>query len=110
VPGPLLCLLAEVLGPAPRPVDAALADPLSAVGPSRLSPGALVSTEPVDRVRHARESLPDLVAMRSGRLAAVPDAVAYPRSSEDVRSLLGFAVIVTPSSSPTVAAPVSSVV
>jgi len=92
VPGPLVDMLTQVLGPGCRPVDVGLADVVAGVEPSRLPSGDLISADPADRVRHARgQSFPDLVAVRSGRLGAVPDAVAYPLSTADVRSLLGFA-------------------
>jgi len=51
-----------------------------------------VSTDPIDRVRHARgQSLPDWVALRSGRIGRVPDGVARPASAADVRSLIDAA-------------------
>ena len=53
---------------------------------SRLPSHSLISVEPVDRVRHARgQSVPDWIALRSGRIGAFPDGVAYPRSRADVR-------------------------
>ncbi len=44
---------------------------------------------PRTRIRHARgQSLPDWIALRSGRLPAVPDAVARPGDAADVRAIL----------------------
>jgi alkyldihydroxyacetonephosphate synthase len=51
-----------------------------------------IITDPVERLRHARgQSLPDWIALRSGRISAFPDGVTYPASIEDVRALLDFA-------------------
>ncbi len=59
---------------------------------SRLPPHPLVFNDPADRVRHARgHSLPDWIALRSGRLDALPDGVAYPTSDGDVRALIAYA-------------------
>lgn len=92
VPGPGLALLADVVGPASAPEDASLADVLARVTPSRITDADAdrlgMSLDPEDRVRHARgQSLPDWIALRSGRLPAVPDAVARPVDSAAVRSL-----------------------
>jgi alkyldihydroxyacetonephosphate synthase len=74
------------------PADARLEDVVASVPASRLTAHALLDTEPEARVRHARgQSLPDWVALRSGRLGAVPDAVAHPSSDDDVRALLTLA-------------------
>ncbi len=81
------------LGPATGPLDATLAGVVAAVPPSRLEPvDGLLGTDPELRVRRARgQSFPDLIALRSGRLEAVPDAVARPASNEDVRRLIDHA-------------------
>ncbi len=84
--------LAGLLGPAGSPVDAPLATVLRAVGPSRLPPHPLVVTAAEDRLRHARgQSLGDWIALRSGRIGAFPDGIAYPTSDDEVRELLRFA-------------------
>jgi alkyldihydroxyacetonephosphate synthase len=87
--------LARVVGPATPPEDATLADAVAAVesGPMPALPAhPLVSTDPEDRLRHARgQSLPDWVALRSGRMGRVPDGVARPADGADVRDLLGWA-------------------
>lgn len=92
VPAEALRLLeAEVGAAEPRP-DAPLADVVAAVADSRLPDHPLISRDAEDRVRHARgQSLPDWIALRSGRLEAVPDAVARPTDGREVRELLGFA-------------------
>jgi alkyldihydroxyacetonephosphate synthase len=49
--------------------------------------------DPELRVRHARgQSLPDWIALRSGRVGAFPDGVAYPTDEDEVRDLLRYAV------------------
>jgi alkyldihydroxyacetonephosphate synthase len=51
----------------------------------------LVTVDAGERVRHARgQSLPDWIALRSGRLGAVPDGVAYPSNDVEVRTLLDY--------------------
>jgi alkyldihydroxyacetonephosphate synthase len=90
-PGAVRLLEAEI-GPGTPPRDAPLDEVVAAVPESRLSdvPGA--STDAVDRIRHARgQSLPDWVALRSGRIGRVPDAVARPTSADEVRELFDVA-------------------
>lgn len=77
------------LDPAP---DAALAAVLRAVPESRLPAHPLVDTSAQARLTHARgQSLPDWVALRSGRIPVFPDGVAFPQSEDDVRALLTYA-------------------
>ncbi len=84
-----LALLAEKLGPGRPPVDATLAKVVAAVPTSRAKPGEFLDLDPEGRVRHARgQSFPDLVDLRSGRLDAVPDAVARPRTAAHIRDIL----------------------
>ncbi|HEU4326345.1 MAG TPA: FAD-binding oxidoreductase [Roseiflexaceae bacterium] len=79
------------VGPGAPVRDAALAAVLRAAPPSRLPDHPLVSREAAARVLHARgHSLPDWVALRSGRLGRLPDGVAFPRSAEEVRALLRY--------------------
>jgi alkyldihydroxyacetonephosphate synthase len=70
-----LAFLEERIGPGASGDDARLEDVVAGVAPSRLPDDALLSADPELRVRRARgQSFPDLVATRSGRLGAVPDA------------------------------------
>jgi alkyldihydroxyacetonephosphate synthase len=87
--------LSRVVGPAVPPADATLDEAVAAVeaaGAPSLPPHPLVSSDAEDRLRHARgQSLPDWVALRSGRVGRVPDGVARPASAVDVRDLLHWA-------------------
>src|SRR5262245_9997320 len=89
-------LLEREIGPAVTdlPPDARLEDVVAAVPPTRLPAADGLSLGAEDRVRHARgQSLPDWMALRSGRLGAVPDAVAHPASDDDVREALRMAAV-----------------
>jgi alkyldihydroxyacetonephosphate synthase len=80
------------LGPGVVRPDAELSGVLATVPPSRLPGHALISTGPLDRLRHARgQSLPDWIALRSGRIGCFPDGVAYPSDDAQVGELLDFA-------------------
>jgi alkyldihydroxyacetonephosphate synthase len=58
----------------------------AALGPDR------VRDDPFERVFHALgRSYHDLLQLRTAELAAVPDAVVYPRSTNEVLALLAFA-------------------
>ncbi len=87
--------LDRVVGAGTPPADATLAEAVASVRAAdgdaapALPPHPLVSSDPEDRLRHARgQSLPDWVALRSGRIGRVPDGVARPASASDVRDLL----------------------
>ncbi|HEY69873.1 MAG TPA: FAD-dependent oxidoreductase, partial [Anaerolineae bacterium] len=72
--------------------DADLDQVLKSVPASKLPAHPLIRVDPIERLLHARgQSLPDWIALRSGRIGAFPDAVAYPRSDEDVRALIDYA-------------------
>jgi alkyldihydroxyacetonephosphate synthase len=92
VPESAVEFLSEAIGPGIPPEDATLAEVVAAVPASRLPDHSLVTIEPAERVRHARgQSLPDWIAMRSGRIAAFPDGVAYPANAEEVQDLIRYA-------------------
>lgn len=91
LPARARAMLAELVGEATPPRDAALGDVVARVPPSRLPEHPLVSVEPEARVRHCRgQSLPDWVAMRSGEIEAFSDGVATPRDDAEVRDLIRY--------------------
>lgn len=81
------------LGPGSPPRVATFAEVIASVPPSRLEgPDERLDIDPETRVRHAHgQSFPDLIALRSGRLGAVPDAVAMPATATDVRAVIDVA-------------------
>lgn len=82
-------LLSDEIGPGRLQQDATLDEVLTTVPPSRLPEHALVTTDPEERLRHARgQSLPDWVALRSGRIGIFPDGVAFPQLPEEVDEIL----------------------
>ena len=92
LPPEALRLLESEVGAGGAYPDAGLAGVVAGVADSRLPDHPLVSRDAEDRVRHARgQSLPDWIALRSGRLEAAPDGVARPRDAGEVRELLAFA-------------------
>ena len=92
LPKAAIAYLAERVGAGTPPSDAALADVLARVTPSRLPADPRIDTNPETRVRHARgQSLPDWLALRFGQIDRVPDGVAFPRFAQDVAELLAYA-------------------
>jgi len=92
VPESALVYLRGVLGELSTCPDATEEAILPSVPKSRLLAHPLVAADPETRLRHARgQSLPDWVALRTGRIPAFPDGVAFPRSEEQVGGLLSYA-------------------
>lgn len=84
--------LDQFVGPATPPHDVTLDEVVAAVPKSRLPAHPLVHDDPLGRVYHARgQSLPDWIALRSGRIPAFPDGIAYPTENAQVRELLDYA-------------------
>jgi alkyldihydroxyacetonephosphate synthase len=85
--------LAELIGAGMPPQDATLEEALARVPQSRITS----ATHPFDtdagaRLLHARgQSFPDWVAMRSGRLGPVADAVCFPTKHDEVAQALAAA-------------------
>lgn len=93
LPSSGLDFLAERIGRAAELPDATLETVIATVPPTRLPEHPLISTGEEDRVRHARgQSLPDWLAMRSGRFGTFPDGVAFPETPEQVRELLDWSL------------------
>jgi alkyldihydroxyacetonephosphate synthase len=75
----------------PQP-DAVYESVLKSVPASRLPVHPLVDVSAAERLAHARgQSTPDWVALRSGRVPAFPDGVAFPTSEDQVRDLMAYA-------------------
>lgn len=72
--------------------DVSKEDALALVPASRIAEHALISVDAEDRLMHAcGQSLPDLMALRSGEINVFPDGVAFPETTQQVRELLDFA-------------------
>ncbi|PID85329.1 MAG: FAD-binding oxidoreductase [Chloroflexi bacterium] len=92
LPDKAINYLAEWVGSSQTPQDANLRDIIAQVPNSRLPAHALVNTDADVRVKHARgQSLPDWIALRSGRIGTFPDGVALPTSEAEVADLLHYA-------------------
>ncbi len=85
-------LLLEMAGPGAPQQDAKLETVVGSVPNSRLKSHPLISDDPLERLYHARgQSLPDWIALRSGRINAFPDGVAYPMSDDEIVELIRYA-------------------
>lgn len=91
-PAGALAWLANQIGAGTAPRDAAFEAVVQTVPQSRLPAHPLIHTDASERLKHARgQSLPDWVALRTGRIGAFPAGVAYPETEDDIRSLFAFA-------------------
>jgi alkyldihydroxyacetonephosphate synthase len=92
LPARALDLLTSLVSPGTAPRDATLEAVVATVPASRLAADPALTMDPLDRVRHARgQSLPDWIALRSGRLDAIPDAIARPPDAVSVADLFAMA-------------------
>ncbi len=92
LPDSALHYLETLVGEGQRMADATFEQVVAAVPATRLVPYTHLTTDAADRVFHARgQSLPDWVALRSGRIDAFPDGIVYPTSEEEVRALFDYA-------------------
>lgn len=83
--------LSDLIGSSEPLADASLGSVVAQVPQSRLPEHVLISTDPEQRVRHARgQSLPDWLAMRSGQFEYFPDGVAFPETKGQVAELVDF--------------------
>src|SRR5258706_8699019 len=84
--------LAQRIGEATPPRDAARADVVASVPEPVLPKHPLIASDGETRLLPARgQSLPDWIALRSGRIDLFPDGVAFPESEDHFVSLLAFA-------------------
>ncbi len=84
--------LTDLVGASKTPQDASFKDVVASVPPTRLPHHALVNTDADVRLNHARgQSLPDWVSLRSGRIPAFPDGVAFPTIDAEVGDLIRYA-------------------
>lgn len=87
-----LGFLRERVGSATAPQDASFDEAARRVPESRLAdfPGADVSARA--RITHAHgQSFPDWLALRTGRIGPVPDAVVYPGSHDEITAVMAEA-------------------
>jgi len=84
--------LTSVIGEGQRIPDASLDEVIAAIPDSRVPDHPLITPEPMDRLTHARgQSLPDWIALRSGRIGSYPDGISYPSTDDQVSELIDFA-------------------
>jgi len=85
--------LQTLVGPGLPSPDVPQEQLLRSISASRLPTHPLISTEPLERLLHARgQSLPDWLDLRTGMLGTCPDGVAFPESSAQVAELITFAM------------------
>lgn len=93
LPNSAIPKLIEWLGPGQPPSDITLSQVLVRLPRSRLPTEQFIVQDAEDRLRHARgQSLPDWIALRSGRIESFPDGVAYPATRQGLRQLIDWAV------------------
>lgn len=84
--------LAARVGAGAPPRDVTAGEALAGVPQPKPLSHPLVRSAAAERLRHARgQSFPDWLALRSGRIPAYPDGVAYPITDADVTDLIRFA-------------------
>jgi alkyldihydroxyacetonephosphate synthase len=92
VPVSALVYLANFFGPLNPQPEVAYEAVLNSVPASRLPAHPLVNSSAEARLTHARgQSLPDWIALRSGRIDTFPDGVAFPHTEQDVQTLMAYA-------------------
>lgn len=92
VPEPAQQYLESVVGKPLALKNAGVESLLKKIPHSKLPKHPLVTTDPEDRLRHARgQSLNDWIDMLDGLVNTFPDGVAYPTSDDDIRDLIVYA-------------------
>lgn len=85
-------ILINWVGEGKKPTDVSFDEAITAVPASKLPEHPLINKEADVRLRHARgQSLPDLIATRSGQIGYTPDGVAFPTEESHVAELIQFA-------------------
>ena len=81
----------DTLGDSAPLSEATLEEVCKQVPASRLPDHPLIDKDIEVRVRHARgQSLPDWVAMKSGKFGCFPDGVSFPETPEQIRELMAL--------------------
>jgi len=84
--------LADHIGIGDTAQDVTLEKVLKDVPTSQLPDHALVTKDPFERLKHARgQSLPDWLAIKTGKIGAYPDGVAFPSGDQDICQLMQYA-------------------
>src|SRR3990170_4041765 len=92
LPDSALRFLENQIGTGVRLPDAPFGTLLTGLSKKQLPPHPLITTDGVERARHARgQSLPDWIGLRSGHVSSFPDGVVYPKSEIEIRSILDYA-------------------
>jgi alkyldihydroxyacetonephosphate synthase len=92
VPAPARQYLEKTVGTPLALENTAIEDLLNKIPPAKLPTHPLISTDPEDRLRHARgQSLMDWVEMCDGLVNTFPEGVAYPTTDQEVRDLIKYA-------------------
>lgn len=93
LPDSARAFMAANLGSFSPPTDVDLTSVVKQVPNSRLPDHPLVNCDALDRLLHARgQSLPDWLALHSGKIGVFPDGVAYPQTIEEIQSLIAYAL------------------
>jgi alkyldihydroxyacetonephosphate synthase len=93
VPEPALAYLEKVVGKSNTPQNIPISLLIRKVPTSQLPPHPLITTDPEERLRHARgQSLMDWVDMYDGLVNTFPDGVAYPETDAQIRDLIEYAL------------------
>lgn len=88
-----LAFLQSRIGQGRAPSDAALDEVCRLVPHTRLRAHPLIDTSSITRLNHGfGQSMHDWLRLRYGVIDTLPDGVAFPESTEQVRTLLDFAV------------------
>lgn len=92
VPEPAQKYLKNVVGEPAQLINASIENLIKKIPPANCPAHPLISTDPEERLRHARgQSLNDWVDLCDGLIDSFPDGVAYPVSKEQVRELIAYA-------------------